>query len=147
MARTGHRLAYISRGLMSCFRSHLEGISNFCAIYSFTGILFTAFVGSMIKNQPLFIKGIDMSNQERTKESAFGAMGMFIFSFSSSVLYLCYHKHHDEEHAIIAQGYMRPQMQAGGTRMSDYQVELPHSVASASSHNPDYSEEVPLVFT
>jgi len=106
-----------------------------------------AFVGSMIKNQPLFIKGIDMSNQERTKESAFGAMGMFIFSFSSSVLYLCYHKHHDEEHAIIAQGYMRPQMQAGGTRMSDYQVELPHSVASASSHNPDYSEEVPLVFT
>ena len=41
MARTGHRLAFLSRGLVSCFVSRLDGISNFCAIYSFTGILFT----------------------------------------------------------------------------------------------------------
>ena len=100
-----------------------------------------AYAGSMIKYQPLFIKGINESNQELTKESAFGAMGMFIFLFSSSVLYLCFHKHHDEEHAIRSQGYMRPQMQAGGQRMSDYQVELPHSVASASHQNSDDSDE------
>lgn len=41
MARTGHRMAFLSRGLVSCFVSRLDGISNFCAIYSFTGILFT----------------------------------------------------------------------------------------------------------
>lgn len=37
----GHRCAYLCRGLVSCFVSRLDGISNFCAIYSFTGILFT----------------------------------------------------------------------------------------------------------
>lgn len=93
----------------------------------------------MIKNQPLFIKGIDESNQEHTKESAFGAMGMFIFLFTSSVLYLCCHKRHDDEHAIRAQGYMRPQMQAGGQRLSDYQVELPIS-ESGSPHVSDSEE-------
>ena len=41
MSRTGHQLAFLSRGLISCFISRLDGISNFCAIYSFTGILFT----------------------------------------------------------------------------------------------------------
>ena len=40
----------------------------------------------MIKHQPLFIKGIDESNQELTKESAFGAMGMFIATFAVSVI-------------------------------------------------------------
>lgn len=91
----------------------------------------------MIKYQPLFIKGIDASNQELTKESAFGAMGMFIFLFTSSVLYLCFHKHHDDEHLLRSQGYMRPQMQAGGMRMSDYQVELPHSVCSAQDSDDE----------
>merc|ERR1712194_546262 len=52
LARTGYRLAYIARGLISCVMVHLHGISNFCAYYSFTGMLFTAFVGSMIKHQP-----------------------------------------------------------------------------------------------
>ena len=37
----GHRCAYLCRGFVSCFVSRLDGISNFCAIYSFTGILFT----------------------------------------------------------------------------------------------------------
>jgi len=137
LARSGHRMAFIFRAAISCFVTHLDGISNFCAIYSLTGLLFTAFVGSLIKNQPLFIKGIDESNQELTKESAFGAMGMFIFLFTSSVLYLCFHKHHDSEHAIRAQGYMRPHMQSGGMRMSDYQVELPHSVPNSESDDED----------
>merc|ERR1712183_766181 len=99
---------------------HLEGISNFCALYSFTGILFTAFVGSVIKHQPLFIKGID--DQELAKENAFGAMGMFMFIFFSSVLYIFFHKRPDDDH-IMAQGYVRPQHRAGATRLSDYQVE------------------------
>ena len=54
----------------------------------------------MISKQPLYIQGINSSNQEITKESAFGAMGMFIFLFSTSIVYLCYHKCHDEEDNI-----------------------------------------------
>ena len=97
-------------------------------------------MGLMIKNQPLYIKGIDESNQELTKESAFGAMGMFMFIFTASVIYLCYlryHKRYDgSEHAIRSQGYMRPHMQAaGGMRLSDYQVELSRS--GSSLHNSD----------
>ena len=94
-------------------------------------------MGSMIKHQPLFIKGIDETNQELTKENAFGAMGMFIFLFASSVLYLCLHKNQNDEHAIRAQGYMRPGMQSGGMRMSDYQVELPHSAVSSPLNSDD----------
>ncbi|KAL9181219.1 hypothetical protein ACHAXT_010024 [Thalassiosira profunda] len=118
---TGHRLAFLSRGLFYYFMTRLEGISHCCAIYSLTGMLFT---------------GIDESNQELTKESAFGAMGMFIFLFSSSVIYLCLHKQRDDEHAIRSQGYMRPGMQAGGLRLSDYQVELSFS----EGHNSDDEE-------
>lgn len=118
---------------------HLEGISNFCALYSFTGILFMALVGSMIKHQPFFIKGIE--NQELAKESAYGAMGMFVFLFCSSVLYIFIHKPRDEEDAILAQGYMRPQMQAGRARMSDYQVELPDSAAQLSREDSDEIDE------
>ena len=83
-------------------------------------------MGTMIKNQPLYIKGIDASNQELTKESAFGAMGMFIFLFSSSAIYICCYKNRDNEHHLRSQGYMRPSgVQRLGSR--DYHVELPGS--------------------
>eukprot|EP00804_Cyclotella_cryptica_P014780 CCRYP_020121-RB/>CCRYP_020121-RB protein AED:0.27 eAED:0.27 QI:285/1/1/1/1/1/2/470/184 len=93
------------------------------------------FVGTMISKQPLYIQGINSSNQEITKESAFGAMGMFIFLFSSSMIYLCYHKCHDEEEIIRSQGYVRPGQRA--LRISDYevQVEIP-SAASSPSVSP-----------
>lgn len=83
-------------------------------------------MGIMIKNQPLYIKGIDASNQELTKESAFGAMGMFIFLFSSSAIYICCYKNRDKDHHLRSQGYMRPN---GVSRLNsrDYHVELPHS--------------------
>lgn len=68
----------------------------------------------MIKYQPLFILGIDKNNQELTKESAFGAMGMFIFLFSISVIYLCLQKRHDTELMIRSQGYIRPPQPYGG---------------------------------
>lgn len=103
-------------------------------------------MGTMIKHQPLYIKGIDAKNQELTKESAFGAMGMFIFLFAMSVGYLCMKGRRDDEHAIRAQGYMRPQMQAGGMRMSDYQVEMPrsessHQIASDDHHEHDHEHD------
>jgi len=144
MVTTGYRMVFLSKGLISMIFSHLEGISNFCAIYAFTGILFTGYVGLMIKHQPLFIKGIDDTNQEVMKESAFGAMGMFIFIWSSSVIYICIHKNRDEEGAIRAQGYMRPHMQAGGQRLSDYEVEIPYSESSqhiSDDHDDDDHDE------
>lgn len=106
----------------------------------------------MISKQPLYIKGIDSTNQEITKESAFGAMGMFIFLFSSSVVYLCYNKHHDEEHDIRSRGYMRPGSQGsevgvtsrGGfrdLRMSDYQVEMPPSASNSPDNTSDDEED------
>lgn len=110
------------------------------------------YVGMMISKQPLYIKGIDSTNQEITKESAFGAMGMFIFLFSSSVVYLCYNKHHDEEHDIRSRGYMRPGSQGsevgvtsrGGfrdLRMSDYQVEMPPSASNSPDNTSDDDED------
>jgi len=100
-----------------------------------------AFVGTMIKNQPLYIKGIDASNQELTKENAFGAMGMFIFLFSSSAIYICCYKHRNNEHQIRSQGYMRPSaMQRLGSR--DYHVELPHSPSLELQHDSDDEVEV-----
>lgn len=41
MTRTAHRSAYFCKGVISFFVSRLVGISQFCAIYSFTGMLFT----------------------------------------------------------------------------------------------------------
>jgi hypothetical protein len=70
----------------------------------------------MIKYQPLFILGIDKNNQELTKESAFGAMGMFIFLFSISVIYLCLQNRRDSELLIRSQGYIRPPQPQGGGR-------------------------------
>mmetsp|Transcript_11442 Transcript_11442/g.23413 ORF Transcript_11442/g.23413 Transcript_11442/m.23413 type:complete len:156 (-) Transcript_11442:349-816(-) len=138
MSRVGHSLAFLSKGLISYFTTRLDGISNCCALYSFTGILFTLFVGMMISKQPLYIKGIDANNQEMMKESAFGAMGMFIFLFSSSLIYLCYSSRHDNEHHIRSQGYMRPraQRQRG---IGDYLVELPDSHQSGDSDEHEQS--------
>lgn len=97
----------------------------------------------MIKIQPIYIKGINVSNQEITKESAFGAMGMFIFLFTLSVVYLCYRKYRREyddhdEHAIRARGYMRPlNLQS---RSNNNGVELPNAAGISALH-PDSEEE------
>ncbi|KAL7488768.1 hypothetical protein ACHAW6_014369 [Cyclotella cf. meneghiniana] len=135
MARTRHSIAFLSRGVCAGLASRLDCLSRFCALYSFTGALFTFFVGTMISKQPLYIQGINATNQEITKESAFGAMGMFIFLFSSSMIYLCYHKCYDEEEIIRSQGYVRPGQRA--LRITDYevQVEIP-SAASSPSVSP-----------
>ena len=100
----------------------------------------------MIKIQPIYIKGISVSNQEITKESAFGAMGMFIFLFTLSIVYLCFRKYRREyddhdEYAIRARGYMRPlNLQS---RSSNGGVELPNSGMSAlHSDSEEEDDEV-----
>lgn len=98
----------------------------------------------MIKIQPIYIKGISESNQEITKESAFGAMGMFIFLFTLSVVYLCYRKYRREyddhdENAIRARGYMRPlNLQS---RSSNNGVELPNAGISALHSDSEEEED------
>lgn len=57
--------------------------SRVCAFYSFTGMLFTLFVGVLLTTQPEFIVGIEDVGEARS--NAFGAMGMFIATFALSV--------------------------------------------------------------
>eukprot|EP00561_Arcocellulus_cornucervis_P011312 CAMPEP_0185816878 /NCGR_PEP_ID=MMETSP1322-20130828/18199_1 /TAXON_ID=265543 /ORGANISM="Minutocellus polymorphus, Strain RCC2270" /LENGTH=232 /DNA_ID=CAMNT_0028513859 /DNA_START=48 /DNA_END=746 /DNA_ORIENTATION=+ len=62
--------------------------SQFCAFYSFTGILFMGWVGALLTYQPFYVSGLE--DLEGAKSSAFGALGTFIFTFASSIVYLCY---------------------------------------------------------
>lgn len=57
-----------------------------CALYSATGIVFTGWVGMMLVKQPFFVGGID--DVDTAKSSAFGAAGMFLFTFVVSVMAL-----------------------------------------------------------
>mmetsp|Transcript_21168 Transcript_21168/g.44250 ORF Transcript_21168/g.44250 Transcript_21168/m.44250 type:complete len:105 (-) Transcript_21168:342-656(-) len=57
-----------------------------CAFYSATGIVFTGWVGMMLVKQPFFIGGIE--DVDVAKSSAFGASGMFLFTFVVSILVL-----------------------------------------------------------
>ncbi|KAL7540634.1 hypothetical protein ACHAXR_011555 [Thalassiosira sp. AJA248-18] len=63
--------------------SDIGTTSRVCAMYSFTGILFTLYVGILLSTQPQFITGIDDVSEARS--NAFGAMGMFIATFALSV--------------------------------------------------------------
>eukprot|EP00527_Entomoneis_sp_CCMP2396_P009628 CAMPEP_0198136682 /NCGR_PEP_ID=MMETSP1443-20131203/305_1 /TAXON_ID=186043 /ORGANISM="Entomoneis sp., Strain CCMP2396" /LENGTH=102 /DNA_ID=CAMNT_0043797941 /DNA_START=157 /DNA_END=465 /DNA_ORIENTATION=- len=58
--------------------------SHFCAFYSTTGLLFTAWVGVMLQTQPFFVGGIE--DYDQAKSSAFGAAAMFLFCFVASVI-------------------------------------------------------------
>lgn len=62
--------------------------SRCCMGYSVVGAIFTLWVGIMISTQPFFIAGIE--DAEEAKNSAFGACGMFVFTFVASVLGVWY---------------------------------------------------------
>ncbi|KAK1747061.1 hypothetical protein QTG54_002405 [Skeletonema marinoi] len=63
--------------------SDIGTTSRVCAMYSFTGIIFTLYVGVLLQTQPFFITGID--DISTAKSNAFGAMGMFIATFGISL--------------------------------------------------------------
>mmetsp|Transcript_15706 Transcript_15706/g.22337 ORF Transcript_15706/g.22337 Transcript_15706/m.22337 type:complete len:104 (-) Transcript_15706:172-483(-) len=63
--------------------SDIGTTSRVCAMYSFTGIIFTLFVGVLLQTQPFFITGLD--DISTAKSNAFGAMGMFIATFGISL--------------------------------------------------------------
>mmetsp|Transcript_50 Transcript_50/g.101 ORF Transcript_50/g.101 Transcript_50/m.101 type:complete len:103 (+) Transcript_50:67-375(+) len=62
--------------------------SRICAFYSFTGILFTLWVGVLITTQSFFISGLD--DPELAQRSAFGAMALFIVTFFASIFGIYY---------------------------------------------------------
>mmetsp|Transcript_17720 Transcript_17720/g.27566 ORF Transcript_17720/g.27566 Transcript_17720/m.27566 type:complete len:120 (-) Transcript_17720:204-563(-) len=84
--RSFKKLAKTNQSIKMC--SDLGQGSRCCAIYSFTGILFTLYVGVLLSKQPFLLSGID--NDDDAKSSAFGAMGMFILTFGLSI-YGIYH--------------------------------------------------------
>jgi len=104
--------------------SDMGSASRCCAYYSFVGALFMFWVGVMLTKQPFFVGGFeDNDAAENAKNNAFGAMGMFIFTFAVS-LYGLYFSSKSRANMVSRDmvEMIRPLAPAG---MSDYQVELP----------------------
>mmetsp|Transcript_4002 Transcript_4002/g.6696 ORF Transcript_4002/g.6696 Transcript_4002/m.6696 type:complete len:103 (-) Transcript_4002:188-496(-) len=69
--------------------------SRCCAFYSAVGVLFTLWVGLLISQQSFYIAGIE--DADEAKNSAFGAMGMFIFTFVASMAGIWYDSNYKQE--------------------------------------------------
>mmetsp|Transcript_17953 Transcript_17953/g.43158 ORF Transcript_17953/g.43158 Transcript_17953/m.43158 type:complete len:102 (+) Transcript_17953:206-511(+) len=87
--------------------------SRVCAAYSFTGILFTLFVGVLLSTQPEFITGIEDVGEARS--NAFGAMGMFIATFGLSVFGMLRTSPNEKEDIDVSEGY-----QLAGVNQAEY---------------------------
>eukprot|EP00522_Entomoneis_paludosa_P014133 CAMPEP_0172459414 /NCGR_PEP_ID=MMETSP1065-20121228/32576_1 /TAXON_ID=265537 /ORGANISM="Amphiprora paludosa, Strain CCMP125" /LENGTH=104 /DNA_ID=CAMNT_0013214087 /DNA_START=47 /DNA_END=361 /DNA_ORIENTATION=- len=85
--------------------------SRCCAFYSVTGLIFTAWVGVMLKTQPFFIAGIE--DYDQATSSAFGAAAMFLATFVLSVLGI-WHDSGSKEDAVVENG--------NGSPESEYQL-------------------------
>mmetsp|Transcript_34300 Transcript_34300/g.72162 ORF Transcript_34300/g.72162 Transcript_34300/m.72162 type:complete len:102 (-) Transcript_34300:327-632(-) len=83
--------------------SDIGTTSRVCAAYSFTGILFTLFVGVLLSTQPEFITGIEDVGE--AKSNAFGAMGMFIATFVLSVVGILRTNPNEKEDIDPSDGY------------------------------------------
>ena len=59
---------------------------SFICVYSLSTN--QGWVGALLVYQPFYVSGLE--DIEAAKSSAFGALGLFIFAFASSILYLCY---------------------------------------------------------
>jgi hypothetical protein len=69
-------------------------------------------VGIMIQTQPFFIAGLDNVDEART--SAFGAMGMFLFTFAASVVGIWY------------DSQQKPELLEDENGVSDYHLSADH---------------------
>ena len=88
------------------YHDQLRDLSNFCAVYSITGILFMLWVWLLITHQPFFVGGI-MDDVDTYRNSAHGAMWMFVATFAASVLFLYYDANRHEVDAQIAEALMQ----------------------------------------
>jgi hypothetical protein len=85
---------------MSAYHNQLRDLSNFCAVYSITGILFMLWVWLLTTHQPFFVGGI-MHDVDTYRNSAHGAMFAFVATFSAALLFLYYDAHRYEVDAQI----------------------------------------------
>mmetsp|Transcript_22918 Transcript_22918/g.39212 ORF Transcript_22918/g.39212 Transcript_22918/m.39212 type:complete len:102 (+) Transcript_22918:136-441(+) len=83
--------------------SDIGTTSRVCAMYSFTGLLFTLFVGILLSTQPEFITGIE--DVSLAKSNAFGAMGMFVATFALSVFGILRTSPNEKEDIDVVEGY------------------------------------------
>mmetsp|Transcript_20359 Transcript_20359/g.29441 ORF Transcript_20359/g.29441 Transcript_20359/m.29441 type:complete len:103 (+) Transcript_20359:92-400(+) len=74
--------------------------SRFCLAYSSLGFMFTLWVGILITYQEFYIYGLE----DGAKESAFGAMGMFMVTFAASVVGIYWDENTREEESDIPEG-------------------------------------------
>ena len=99
--------------MSGAYHDELRGLSNFCALYSITGILFMLWVWLLITHQPFFVGGI-MEDVDTYRNSAHGAMWMFVATFAASVLFLYYDANRHEVDAQIAEALMQSDSLRGG---------------------------------
>mmetsp|Transcript_22089 Transcript_22089/g.48124 ORF Transcript_22089/g.48124 Transcript_22089/m.48124 type:complete len:156 (+) Transcript_22089:429-896(+) len=87
---------------MTSHHQQLRELSNICAVYSITGVLFMLWVWLLITHQPFFVGGI-MHDVDTYRSSAFGAMWAFMATFSASIAYLYYDANRHELDAQIVE--------------------------------------------
>ena len=79
----------------------------------------------LISKQPFYIRGLE--SVEECRDSAFGAMGVFIFTFTISVGYLIYESNHKpqpvvsaaDEERMLPPGMSRYSVNAGEYELSE----------------------------
>ena len=94
--------------IMSAYHDQLRGVSNFCAIYSITGIMFMLWVWLLTTHQPFFVGGI-MHDVDTYRNSAHGAMFAFVATFAASMVFLYYDANRSEVDAQIAEAMLTTQ--------------------------------------
>lgn len=128
--------------------SDAKELSHCCAMYSVIGALFQLWVWILITYQPFYIRGLE--DVDNCKQSALGAMALFVVIFFVSICYLCFDK-------TIGRGrYGQLEMSEHSERsslppgMTDYEVnmELSGSVGSLSNHGRvPYSDDPPAQYS
>mmetsp|Transcript_44481 Transcript_44481/g.87266 ORF Transcript_44481/g.87266 Transcript_44481/m.87266 type:complete len:98 (-) Transcript_44481:409-702(-) len=88
--------------------------ARICTIYSFVGILFTAYIGALLVNQPFYIK--DIGDVDKAKSSIFTALGIFVFAFIASVVGLKYDSQQNKDDANGGENYQLNQATGYGSR-------------------------------
>ena len=68
----------------------ISTLTNFCHFLCLFSLINQnqGWVGALLVYQPFYVSGLE--DIEAAKSSAFGALGLFIFAFATSLVYLCY---------------------------------------------------------
>jgi len=92
------------------------------------------YVGIMATTQPFYIAGV--ADHEKFKDNAFGAMGMFIFSFMASTYGIYHHEKYGgfgTENDIVVEAYDPNLPFAHNIRSDGSQVEMAGGIATSDN--------------